>query len=107
MTGFLNPATSLFDPDDATLAVRYGVPYSDLESLPSEKRQLLLDKGEPIIWSHTLTDLLGGQLEAGLVLTDLVEDGWSDHPLSKWMPTLISTRAVRDGAAARKGRPQS
>ena len=96
LAGFNNPALYLFGPYEATeLTVKYELPYSDLESLPAEESRRYLENVQPVEYSHTLTDLLGGQLDAGLRLTALYEDRHREHPLGRFMGTYIATRAVK------------
>lgn len=99
LAGFMNPAFYIFDFDlverQGLFEVRHSLPYSDLESLTEEQRERRLAAGEPLEFSHTLTDLLGGQLDAGLLLAGLYEDAHQDVPLSRYMPTYIATRAVK------------
>lgn len=96
LSGFINPAFFIFDDfalERGEIVVRHSLPYSDQESLTQEERERLIAAGEPFAFSHSLEDLIGGQTDAGLVLTGLYEDVWPEKPLSKLMPTLIATRA--------------
>ena len=98
LSGFTNPVLYLFEaPDDheGKLEVQYSIPYSDLESLSAEKRQHYLDAQEPMEFGHTLEDQIGGQLDAGFVLTGFYEDIHSDSLLNRYIPTFIATRAVK------------
>jgi SAM-dependent methyltransferase len=98
LAGFNNPALYLFgwqEEERAVLEVKYSLPYSDVESLDAEARERLLASGMPVEFSHTLEDLIGGQLAAGLHLTALYEDRHRDLPVAKFMPTYIATRAVK------------
>jgi SAM-dependent methyltransferase len=102
VAGFNNPAAYIFDWEleerTGELRVVHSLPYSDAVSLSAEEKQRYLDKGDPLEFSHTLEDQIGGQLDAGLVLTHLYEDGYpadSDEPLNKYMPQFIATRAVK------------
>jgi SAM-dependent methyltransferase len=101
LAGFCNPVVYLFDSrlwDRGVLKVRYRLPYSDLESLSAQERDARGD--EPLEWSHTLEDQIGGQLDAGLLLAGFYEDGAGedDNPLDRYMPTFVGTRAVKPGA---------
>jgi SAM-dependent methyltransferase len=101
LAGFTNPLLFVFDDaaaDHGELVVRHGVPYSDVTSLGEEERRRYTDKGEPLVFGHTLEDQLGGQMEAGFVLTGLYEDRNPEHPLSRLIASSVATRAV-------KGRP--
>jgi SAM-dependent methyltransferase len=109
LAGVTNPVLYLFDDDEVeatgVLTVRHQIPYSDLEQLPAERLAAARATGQPLEFGHTLADQLGGQLEAGLVLTDLYEDRFDgDHLLSRHIATFIATRAVK---LAHRGGPIS
>lgn len=106
LTGFVNPAASLFDHDEAdasgTLVVRHALPYADTESLDEAALRRKLDRGEPLEFSHSLDEQIGGQLEAGFVLTGFYEDRWLDDSwvFARHSPVAMATRSVktrRDG----------
>jgi SAM-dependent methyltransferase len=100
LAGFMNPAFYVFDIEAAErgeLVVRYPLPYSDLDHLSPERLHDYIQRGVPLEWSHTLTDQIGGQLDAGFVLTGLYEDRHSGQPLSQYMATYLATRAVKPG----------
>ena len=98
MTGSMNPVHYIFDlfkADEGVLEVAYSIPYSDLTSLSDEDREEYLKKGLPLEFGHSLTDLLGGQCAAGLVITDLYEDYMMDSPVHQYHPSYIATRAIK------------
>ena len=98
MTGSMNPVHYIFDlykADEGSLEVAHSIPYSDLTSIPQEHLDELIEKGLPVEFGHTLTDLLGGQCEAGFVITDLYEDYMLDSPLRDYHPNYIATRASK------------
>lgn len=101
ISGFMNPSFFLFDHKEAEekgeLTVLYKLPYSDLGSLNEKKLRELIDKKVPVIFGHTLEDQIGGQTEAGFVITALFEDDWSDEAtiLNKFSTTTIVTRAFK------------
>jgi SAM-dependent methyltransferase len=101
LAGFTNPVRYLFDNERmerGELAVRHTIPYSDLQDMEPAQRQLLIDQLEPFEFGHTLEDQIGGQLDAGFVLTGFYEDYYNpdaDDPLSRYLPTFIATRAVK------------
>jgi SAM-dependent methyltransferase len=98
LAGFCNPALYIFDDalaEKGELVVRHAVPYSDLASLTDEERRRYTEKDEPLVYGHTLEDQVGGQLDAGFLLAGLYEDHDPSHPLAKFLPTFIATRAVR------------
>jgi len=101
LAGFLNPLYYLFDGETADaesrLQVRYKLPYSDLDHPDDPSVKARLARGEAIEFSHTLADLVGGQLRAGFLLADMYEDWWSDEAtlLNRYCATSMATRAVR------------
>jgi SAM-dependent methyltransferase len=102
LAGFVNPATFLFDFDEAKrsgeFVVRYTLPYSDLDQLGEQQKRRYSEQGDPLEFSHTLEDQIGGQLAAGFVLTGFYEDRdreEDDEELSRFMPVYIATRAVK------------
>jgi SAM-dependent methyltransferase len=100
LAGFLNPVVYIFDlelaEEQGTLEVKYALPYSDLASLSEEQRQRYVDNEEPLEFSHTLEDQIGGQCDAGLVITGLYEDyAAPGDALARIMPTFIATRAIK------------
>jgi SAM-dependent methyltransferase len=98
LAGFNNPAFYVFGSQEeghAALEVKYSLPFSDLDSLDAAERERLLASGEPVEFSHTLEDQLGGQLDAGFHLTGLYEDQHRGVRLSEFMPTYVATRAVK------------
>jgi SAM-dependent methyltransferase len=102
LAGFCNPALYVFDDalaERGELVVRHAVPYSDLASLTDQERRRYAEKDEPLVFGHTLEDQLGGQLDAGFMLAGLYEDRDPAHPLARFLPTFVATRAVKPAAS--------
>jgi hypothetical protein len=60
------------------------IPYSDLTDLDeADRRRMILDKGQPLEFGHTLEDQIGGQLDAGFVITGFYEDRYDDWYLRR------------------------
>ncbi|MEE8413078.1 MAG: class I SAM-dependent methyltransferase [Dehalococcoidales bacterium] len=102
LSSFNNPALHLFDYELAEqtgiLQVKYKLPYSDLTSLTEEERKKLINQGFPFEFSHTLQDQIGGQLDAGFLISGLYEDNYDPEEedlLSAYMPIFMATRAVK------------
>ena len=102
LSGFANPVTYLFDYELAdrtgVLQVRYALPYSDVIDLTEKERQRYIEEGIPFEFSHTLEDQIGGQLDAGFVITGFYEDSYgqdTDDVLARYMPPFIVTRAAK------------
>jgi SAM-dependent methyltransferase len=102
LAGFCNPLLFIFDDaasERGELIVRHSVPYSDLSSLTDLERQVYVDKDEPLVFGHTLEDQIGSQLDAGFVLTGCYEDRDPKHPLAKYIPAFLATRALKSAHA--------
>ncbi|MBI1572342.1 SAM-dependent methyltransferase, partial [Escherichia coli] len=77
----------------------YAIPYSDLEDLPPAEREAKLARGDALTFGHSLTELIGGQLDAGFVIDRFMED-WQPQPrflIDRYLPTFLATRARRIG----------
>ncbi len=99
LAGFLNPAVYIFDEDlaDSTgeLRVEYELPYTEETSLSEEELRGRIERGDPLEFSHTLEDQIGGQTDAGFLISGLYEDRHLDDPVAAHMPTLVATRAIK------------
>ncbi len=102
LSGFTNPVLYVFDYQQMTrgnLSVRHRVPYSDLTDLTPDERQQFIDDGEPLCFGHSLDDQIGGQTDAGFVISGFYEDKWTDDAdhasISEYLPVFMATRAVR------------
>ena len=94
MTGLINPI--IFQLDDESLKLIYSQPFSDLHSLPKEKLEKLKAENEPLVFGHSLSDQIGGQLAAGSSLTAMFEDTWDvDNVMDDFLPSFIGTRAIK------------
>ncbi len=97
LAGFNNPLLYLFDMqawDEGRLEVRYAIPYSDVKQLPPDQLAARIAAGETLEFGHSLTQQIGGQLSAGLLLAGLFEDTYDDL-LDPYTPTFIATRAIK------------
>jgi SAM-dependent methyltransferase len=97
IAGFINPFVFIFG-DYARypeLRVQYGLPFSELTDLPAEERQQYIDEGEALQFSHTLSDQIHGQIQAGFVITGFMETRQPGHPAAAFLPTHMATRAQK------------
>ena len=98
LAGFANPIYYILGThidEQETLQVKYSIPYSDLENMDPEDLEACIEEGTPLEYGHSLTDLLGGQTDAGFAITGFFEDICPDSPISKYHPTYIATRAIK------------
>lgn len=96
LSGWLNPAGYVFDRAKMARGVfeaKHALPYSDAK-LPDKERAKLFGEEDALEFSHTLTDLLGGQMRAGFHVVGLYEDRFGDPAsVDRYFPPLIATRA--------------
>jgi SAM-dependent methyltransferase len=98
LAGFNNPTMYIFDlvkMDAGEIVVKYSLPYADTDHLDEPDVQELISKKLPVEFSHTLDEQIGGQIEAGFVLSGFYEDTDPEMPLCRYMPTFIATRATK------------
>ena len=99
LAGFMNPDVFLFDMEAqeqrGELIVRHALPYSDVTHISEEERARVAGPDSPLEYSHTLTEQIGGQLEAGFRLTDFIEAPLHAGPTAKYMSGYFATRAIK------------
>jgi SAM-dependent methyltransferase len=99
LAGFLNPVVYVFDldlaDDTGEVRVRYELPYADAKSKSEEEVRRQIERGEPLEYSHTLEEQIGGQTEAGFLISGFYEDRHRDDPIAAYMPTYAATRAIK------------
>ncbi|MEN6480832.1 MAG: class I SAM-dependent methyltransferase [Anaerolineaceae bacterium] len=98
LSGIVNPVMYIFDNqkmDQGIFEVRYSLPYSDLTSLTQAELNQYIQNNEPLEFSHTLGEQIGGQLKAGFLISGFYEDCSPKYPLCKYMPTFIATCAIK------------
>jgi SAM-dependent methyltransferase len=97
LADFVNPVAYLFDwfkEDEGILEVGRPLPFSSLDVYGET---WLREHGEAAEYSHSLETQIGGQLEAGFMLTHLVESHRKPgtSPKARLFPSYIATRAVK------------
>ena len=104
LASFYNPVVFVGDrnpeyAEQGYIRPQYRLPYSDLAHLPQEALEHKIQAGEAVVFGHSLSDLIGGQLAAGFLLDGFYED---DAPqprflIDHYMPTFLATRAIKPG----------
>lgn len=90
--GFDNGVNYIVNSDEKIVANK--LPFNPLKD--PEQMKLLADDDDGVQFSHTLEEQIGGQLEAGFVLTDVYEDtNGTGHLHELNIPTFWATRAVK------------
>lgn len=98
MTGSMNPVHYIFDwykLNEGILEAVYSIPYSDLTSISREDLNDLIEKRQPLEFGHSLTDLIGGQCDAGFAITEMYEDYMLDSLVHNYHPNYFATKAVK------------
>ncbi|MCW3478290.1 methyltransferase domain-containing protein [Neisseriaceae bacterium JH1-16] len=102
LASFYNPVVFIGDRDPSYAEqglVRpcYRLPYSDLTDLAPGVLAQRRDRQEALVFGHTLTDLIGGQIAAGFAIDGFYEDEQPNprFVVDRFMPTFLATRAVR------------
>ncbi len=96
LAGFMNPVFYMFDFEKAekgVLDVRFKLPYADSDH--PEIANKLMETGEALEHGHSLTDQLGGQMDAGFHIIGLYEDLHGTSAVSEYTPIYIATRALK------------
>lgn len=101
LSAFLNPCMYIFDlhylDETGELRVQYTLPYADEAQLPPERLEAYRREGRTLEFSHSLTEQIAGQTDAGFLIAGLYEDshGADSDPLSRHLPTMLATRALK------------
>lgn len=100
LAGMINPLVNLFKEnegeDGVGLRVINPLPFAEIESLPQVEREAAIARGMSFVWSHSLEDLIGGQLSAGFHLLEFTEARRSDPrapSINRFTSTYFMTAA--------------
>lgn len=95
LAGFSNGIDFLFE-EDAPLTVVNKLPFNPLK-MSEERFECMAVNMEGIQFSHSMEEQIGGQLKAGLTLTDLYEDRDRENGarIREYAPQYMATRAVK------------
>jgi SAM-dependent methyltransferase len=102
LSSFYNPVVFVGDRDpryaeQELIRPRFPLPYSDVEHLDAQALTDKEQRGESLVFGHSLTEQIGGQLEAGFVLTGFYED-YQPRPrfvIDRYLPTFLASRASK------------
>jgi SAM-dependent methyltransferase len=102
LSSFFNPVVFVADrnPEDVAQGIirpRFKLPYSDTRDLRPEELAERQSSGNALIFGHSLSEQISGQLEAGFILKGFHEE---DQPnprfvIEKFVPTFLATYACR------------
>lgn len=99
MSGFMNPDIYIFDVDLAEgqkiFTAKYALPFTDLKNLDEDTRRKYFGDA-PLEHSHTLVDQIGGQIDAGFVISGFYDDRHVDETqAARFVPTYFVTKAIK------------
>ena len=102
MVGTINPYSFLFEENegvgDQGLVAKYSLPFIEEEALSADEVSQGLARNMAFCRSHTLEDIIGGQVRAGFAITDFIESRRTDvraPSINRLCPTYFATLAVR------------
>ena len=102
LMGSVNPLVYLFAENEGQagqgLEVVQRLPFVEYEALTETQRAAALARGMVFVWSHTLTTLIDGQLQAGFRLLNFAEARRQDArapSINAFTDTYLMTAAER------------
>jgi SAM-dependent methyltransferase len=103
LSGIQSPIEYTFDrklaDEQGIYQIKYALPYSDLTSMTAEERREIFGEHATIEFGHSLEDQIGGQIDAGFVLTGFYESRRDDDPIANYIPSYIATKALKPDIA--------
>ncbi|HEV7306550.1 class I SAM-dependent methyltransferase [Ensifer sp.] len=109
LASFYNPIVFVGDRDpdlaeQGLVRPTYKVPFVEAEHLPPEVVDGKIERGEALVFGHSLADQIEGQLQAGFLLAGFHED-WQPSPrfvIDSFVPTFIATCAIKSDLSLRR-----
>ncbi len=99
ISGFCNPVLYLFDDEqenEGVFQIKYSIPYSPLSTLSEEELNKFLEEEQVLGFGHSLEQQIGGQIEAGFMITGFYEDDFGgERLLDKYIKSFIATKAMK------------
>ncbi|POZ61475.1 class I SAM-dependent methyltransferase [Chromobacterium alticapitis] len=104
LASFYNPVVFVAERDADDLArgritPRYKPPYADVRDLDEAALAAKRERGESLVFGHSLSQLIGGQLAAGFALRGF-QEAYAAAPrfvIDRYLPTFIATWAQKEG----------
>ena len=105
ISGSINPLNYLFEEnegDDGTgLTVRHALPFIESETLSQDELSQAVSREMVFTWSHSLEDLIQGQIDAGLLIGGFHESRRTDPrapSINRYAPTYIQILSIKGSA---------
>ncbi|MCL4167249.1 UNVERIFIED_CONTAM: hypothetical protein GTU68_060860 [Idotea baltica] len=100
LAGMINPLVHLFEEnageEGAGLQVINKLPFAEIDALSKLERDAAIARGMVFVWSHTLVDLIAGQLAAGFRVVEFAEARRNDPrapSINQYTATYFMTAA--------------
>jgi SAM-dependent methyltransferase len=102
LASFYNPVVFVGDrsphfAEQGLIRPCFEVPYADTLHLGAAELATKLERGEALVFGHSLSDQIAGQVEAGFLLGGFQED-FQPVPrflIDRYLPTFIATLAIK------------
>jgi len=101
IAGFNNPivyALDLTEYEKKEMKLKYSIPYSDIDALSQEELLKKKEQSDSLEFGHSLSDLIGGQIEAGFKIDGFYEDYWGkkfNETIDTIFPQFIATKGIK------------
>ena len=102
LSSFYNPVVFVGDRDPqftekGLIRPRFKLPYSDLRDLTPAEIERKQASGEALVFGHSLSEQIGGQLEAGFLIKGFYEDEQARPRflIDRFLPTFLATYALK------------
>lgn len=102
LASFYNPVVFVGDRDpqwreQGLIRPIYALPYADTEDMETNELEAKVERGEALVYGHSLTDQIGGQTEAGFRIAGFAE-ARAPAPrfvIDQYLPTFLATLALK------------
>ena len=98
MTAYVKEEHFMFEPDftnEKHLIARHALSFNPLKDLSEEQLKAKKEAHEPLVFSHSLTEQIGGIIKAGFEITDIFEDCDGGGLFDKYMNSYVAVRAIK------------
>ncbi|MNL34750.1 hypothetical protein D3C87_1567380 [compost metagenome] len=102
LASFYNPVVFIGDRDPSyaeqgLVRPAYALPFVEAEHLAPDLLRSKIERGEALVFGHSLAEQIDGQLRAGFVLAGFHEDRQPvpRFLIDRFMPTFIATCAIK------------
>ena len=99
LAGLVNPIVYLFDfkiwGEENKLVAVHQMPYHDVKDATEEDFNQYVQDKTALEFSHSLQETIGGQMDAGFVLTGFYEDDSKHDLLAELIPVYFATKAEK------------